>query len=77
MALRLGGKLLYGPVDWALQGVWAEADELPRYRCIMSVCTVFCFAGVIALIFQPAPAKAPSFSRIGDRHVGILAEPLD
>ena len=35
MALRLGGKLLYSPVDSVLQIVWDEADELPRYRCVM------------------------------------------
>jgi Na+/melibiose symporter-like transporter len=49
-ALRLFGKLMFPPLDWALR-LFGVSDELFRWRLEMATCTAFCFYGVFLLCF--------------------------
>ena len=62
--LRLGGKLLYNPLDWALSVAFTSWSVLRRYRATMSICTLFCFFGVFeivrsraAIALEPEPSS--------------------
>ena len=59
-ALRLAGKGLYAPFDYAMHSLLGIDDDLLRDRVAMSVCTVFCFFGVFLLLCCNPTAKGGS-----------------
>ena len=53
--LNILGKALYAPADALLHhGVGIESTML-RYRIVMSICTFFCFYGVVQVTRSPPP----------------------
>ena len=78
--LRLGGKLLYNPLDWALSA-FTHWTVVRRYRAIMSICTIFCFFGVFELVrsraaiaLDPEPSSAGAAASAASMDADAAAE---
>ena len=78
--LRLGGKLLYNPLDWALSA-FTHWTVVRRYRAIMSICTIFCFFGVFELVrsraaiaLEPEPSSAGAAASAASMDADAAAE---
>lgn len=57
MVLRLGGQLFYTPWDVMLRAL--SLDRMLRFRITLSVCSLFCWFGVVALLVAGRQLRQP------------------
>mmetsp|Transcript_11234 Transcript_11234/g.18329 ORF Transcript_11234/g.18329 Transcript_11234/m.18329 type:complete len:454 (+) Transcript_11234:457-1818(+) len=58
--IELVGKALYSPMRYVIVNIFKVDSKLQQFRMVLSVCWLFCFYGVIRLLWQIARDKKRS-----------------